>query len=433
MVNYAPLLNAPDIGQQFAQGVQQGRETRLMGQRDSALQALSANPNDPNAINALMAVDPRTAMAFEERGARQREAEAQAQRQQLFAQAYNPQTGAIDPTKARQAYVQTGDIEGAMKFDANQAAAQKAQLENAVKQIEVASQILGTATDQASYTAALQRAQSLGIDVSREPQQFDPAYVQQQIAMGLDAKEKLANQWKKLDYDLNVAKFGNQVQQQNIDNQFQAGQLALGQANLGMRQAEFGLRTAEATGALPNKQAKRDEGALRKEFEARPEIKNFREVVSSYRQIREAAQQGTAAGDLQMIFSYMKMLDPGSVVREGEFANAQNTAGIPDRVRNAYNRALSGQRLNPNQRKEFMASAGSVVLARRKDYEALSSQYRGIASDYGANPDRVARLLPPLPAKGAGGPKRIQSDADYAKLPKGAVYIAPDGSTRRKP
>ena len=72
------------------------------------------------------------------------------------------------------------------------------------------------------------------------------------------------------------------------------------------------------------------------------------------------ATEDTAAGDLALIFNYMKMLDPGSVVREGEFATAQNTAGVPDRVLNSYNRALEGTRLNPKQRKEFTKQAESL-------------------------------------------------------------------------
>lgn len=33
----------------------------------------------------------------------------------------------------------------------------------------------------------------------------------------------------------------------------------------------------------------------------------------------------------------------------------------------------------------------------------------------------------------SGGPVKIQSDADYAKLPSGSTFMAPDGSIRRKP
>jgi hypothetical protein len=36
----------------------------------------------------------------------------------------------------------------------------------------------------------------------------------------------------------------------------------------------------------------------------------------------------------------MKMLDPTSVVREGEFATAQNAASIPIKIVNMYNKAL---------------------------------------------------------------------------------------------
>lgn len=36
-------------------------------------------------------------------------------------------------------------------------------------------------------------------------------------------------------------------------------------------------------------------------------------------------------------------------------------------------------------------------------------------------------------AANLGGPKRVANDADYNALPPGATYIAPDGSTRRKP
>ena len=40
---------------------------------------------------------------------------------------------------------------------------------------------------------------------------------------------------------------------------------------------------------------------------------------------------------------------------------------------------------------------------------------------------------PPQPAAPAGGPPRISSDAEFDALPSGTEFIAPDGSTRRKP
>ena len=86
--------------------------------------------------------------------------------------------------------------------------------------------------------------------------------------------------------------------------------------------------------------------------------KDFRQVDAAYNKVRSAP--ATAAGDMAMIFNYMKMLDPGSTVREGEFANAEQATGVPGRVINLYNRLISGERLSPEQRTDFMNTAKSA-------------------------------------------------------------------------
>jgi len=92
--------------------------------------------------------------------------------------------------------------------------------------------------------------------------------------------------------------------------------------------------------------------------------------------------------------------------REGEFANAQNAAGVPDQIRNLYNRALSGQRLNPNQRADFIAQAQGIYTTRSRRYSELVQEYRGYAAGYGVNPDRIATVpAAPAPAKQTAAPK----------------------------
>lgn len=119
-----------------------------------------------------------------------------------------------------------------------------------------------------------------------------------------------------------------------------------------------------------DKDATKEITGLRKEFNALPEVKNYKQVVTSYKTIEEQAKKATPAGDLSMIFSYMKLLDPTSTVREWEFANAQNAASIPDQVKNAYNKAAQGTRLNDKQRQDFLNWA-KVQL---KSYEDLHNQ-----------------------------------------------------------
>lgn len=129
------------------------------------------------------------------------------------------------------------------------------------------------------------------------------------------------------------------------------------------------------------------EEGLRKEYAniAKP----YFDVRDAYARINQSAKDPSAAGDLALIFNYMKMLDPGSVVREGEFATAQNAAGIPDRIRNMWNKALSGERLNENQRNDFVSQSRGLMSTQEKQYQKIQGQYRAIAGRVGADPSNV--------------------------------------------
>lgn len=114
---------------------------------------------------------------------------------------------------------------------------------------------------------------------------------------------------------------------------------------------------------------------LRKEFNALPEVKNYKQVVTSYKTIEEQAKKATPAGDLSMIFAYMKLLDPTSTVREWEFANAQNAASIPDQIVNAYNKAKEGTRLNDKQRQDFLNGAKTQLQSYENQYNKALEEY----------------------------------------------------------
>lgn len=141
------------------------------------------------------------------------------------------------------------------------------------------------------------------------------------------------------------------------------------------------------------------EQKLRKEFEGN--AKPYLESRRGYERV--LASKDDAAGDISLIFGYMKLLDPGSVVREGEFATAQNAAGIPDQIKNIYNRALEGTRLNPGQRKMFQGQAGALYKTARGEYDTRANQMRGIAQQYNLNADRIITPLGPVSAAPMAG------------------------------
>ncbi len=153
---------------------------------------------------------------------------------------------------------------------------------------------------------------------------------------------------------------------------------------------------------------------LRGEFEGRADTKRFATVRTAREQIRSLvnAPNTTAQDDIAMIFSFMRALDPNSVVREGEFATAQNSAGVPEQIQNYYNRALSGERLSTQQRRNFGQTVDTLYQRERDLYNQQALRYRELAERQGIDPDVVARrYVPDAPAEGQGSPFQREAKA----------------------
>lgn len=142
---------------------------------------------------------------------------------------------------------------------------------------------------------------------------------------------------------------------------------------------------------------------LRKEFDALG--KDFRTVKDAYTRVEASAVNPSAAGDLALLFSFMKILDPGTGVKEGEYANAENSAGVPERIRAQYNKAINGERLTDQMRNDFVSRARGLYQSQAVNYNQTATQYRGLGTSYGYEPDRIAKLvdLPKPPAAPPGG------------------------------
>jgi hypothetical protein len=157
---------------------------------------------------------------------------------------------------------------------------------------------------------------------------------------------------------------------------------------------------------LTLEQGKYEQG-LRKEYTAL--TGDLRTINDSLGRMQTSSKINTGAGDIAMVYSYMKMLDPTSVVREGEYATAENTGGIPERISNVYNKILTGQRLTPEQRSQFLESGEALAKDKVKRFQTLRSQFEGIAKSSGADPARI--MLDEGMAQGGGGANEVPSDA----------------------
>lgn len=192
---------------------------------------------------------------------------------------------------------------------------------------------------------------------------------------------------------------------------------------------------ADAANRAANKETKasdadyKSEGELRKELQNNPVVKEYQGAVVGYDKVRRAAADASAAGDIALIFGYMKTIDPTSTVREGEFATASNAGGLDDRLINSYNKVLSGQRLTKQQREQFIQSAKTQHDAYRAKAKSIIESYRRNAERNGLNPENVVlegmygdEIAPRVGT--AANPARSREVTPIEELPEGGRAVA---------
>lgn len=121
---------------------------------------------------------------------------------------------------------------------------------------------------------------------------------------------------------------------------------------------------------------------LRNELDTSPTAKAYKNAVTSYASAMQAADTG--AGDLNIIYAYAKVLDPESVVREGEQAAVANLGGYGQRIFGEFRKQLDGQgRLPPDLRRNIMREMGTRVADYDKSYNFERARYRSLAERQG--------------------------------------------------
>lgn len=160
------------------------------------------------------------------------------------------------------------------------------------------------------------------------------------------------------------------------------------------------LYGAQPEGGLTTKQ-REEAGKLVKDYVGNAATKDFQKQAGAYTRVVQSAKDPSPAGDLSLIFNYMKVLDPGSVVRESEFATAagaraeltraeQSGTVIPAVVAQAMQRVETGLRLLPEQRQDFVTRAGMLYQGAVEQHTPFRNFYAGkveaVAPGFGLPP-----------------------------------------------
>lgn len=139
------------------------------------------------------------------------------------------------------------------------------------------------------------------------------------------------------------------------------------------------------------------EASLRKEFDARPLVKDYNTVRLQVARMDEALDEAKdtdtfVAVDQALITIYNKMLDPTSVVRESEYARTNEDAALVNRIKAQGIRTVLGGRLTETERQAIVRMARRFADRHKELYNEDAQRYRRYAEDAGVNPDRVAKI-----------------------------------------
>jgi hypothetical protein len=115
-----------------------------------------------------------------------------------------------------------------------------------------------------------------------------------------------------------------------------------------------------------------------------------------------STSRGDVIGDIATVFSYMKMLDPTSVVNPGEQASVANAGNIPENIRTLYNRLLTTKgQMSKENRRRIVSLARGFYASSIETQEQTSKQFTSRAKDAGITPkevvvDLVGKITPKI-------------------------------------
>ena len=181
---------------------------------------------------------------------------------------------------------------------------------------------------------------------------------------------------------------------------------------------------AKDSSAQLNRELQREK-MLADEYRADPHVKTAYGVAQAAAQIRAAAENvDNPQGDLDIIYSVVKIRDPNSVVREGEIDLQKAARSVGTQVAAAWQKAKAGRMLTPEEREQIVSLVGVKEDALKQQISPVQKRYGEQARRFGADSAFVAPSPfemgegKPAPApKAPGGVMPSLTPAPAAKPP----------------
>lgn len=132
-----------------------------------------------------------------------------------------------------------------------------------------------------------------------------------------------------------------------------------------------------------------NEQKMREQFDNLQSVKDYRKANTIFRNAVQATKDPTAAGDLNLVYAFATMMDPGSVVREGEMGMVKATQNASEYVKGLVNMVSGGQRISPEARQNLVDQMSRRYDAYKQAHDELADAFGGIAERSGMKRENV--------------------------------------------
>jgi hypothetical protein len=284
---------------------------------------------------------------------------------------------------------------------------------------------------QTAYQQTMQQAaRDLGVaHIPGMPPTYDRSVMQQLADQGRTYDERLKSDLDRTNQQLRAAEVAETQKRTEIERE-----------GLAIRREDVTARREETAQRREERQQQRETQGSARTFEQEDKLRNdfvaqtkpYQVQSEFYGRIETAAKDPSAAGDLALIYSFMKLLDPGSTVLAGEYATAANAGSIPERIYSQYNRLVSGELLGDEEkgtiRKDYLDRARRIYEQSTKDYQRTKAVFDERARRYHLDPANVTQDLGSTAERTAGtgtpaasAPPRVMTEADIEATIKDSV------------
>ena len=137
---------------------------------------------------------------------------------------------------------------------------------------------------------------------------------------------------------------------------------------------------------------------LRKEFNANAQVKDFRDIRSKFGSMESALRRSNSLGegaskvgvDQALVNLFNKITDPGSVVRESEFARTGQSLSLSSRITGALKRlSEGGAGLTDLERTELVETARVILAGGEVFFNDIQDSFQDLAEEFGVDPALV--------------------------------------------